>query len=430
MTKINLNWSFKLGSAIAATPGSRFPWSSGLRGIRRLWLGSPTLAEVFFTKLTHSISGWTLCHSDFMLWQMLWWCKAGQHKHISKEESSLNKTCLCLHTYIHGKSGAHGSPYFKAVPSVYFTLIPLSLTANMNEENDSGTEDATLTSTHPPFLFLSLNSTWNIILKTFEFNPKLALSISYCWFMITIQTQPLIPQVGPVQYKILFAHISLQGRVRLKVPSSSLSRNFPAPLLIFFTCVYPHSANVCGDPFNTGMNYACTELLLLVECPISVFPGRRKEAPLGKNCRLCCAWNMSCLTNFPCLMSTNRTLLVPHLFSTSMLQHRHYCAANSTCWDSKWSGGRQEAWGDILHGRALPAHPCPLTNWLGFASLLNRLGLSWSMKTQHSLSLQNKALVLAAWRMRLAPHEWVEQRHSCEAMHAVIRLGLSRGKMH
>lgn len=33
------------------------------------------------------------------------------------------------------------------------------------------------------------------------------------------------------------------------------------------------------------------------------------------------------------------------------------------------------------------------------------------MKTQLSLNPQNKALVLAAWRMRLAPHEWNRDTH-------------------
>lgn len=59
------------------------------------------------------------------------------------------------------------------------------------------------------------------------------------------------------------------------------------------------------------------------ECLISLFPGRRKDTSLVKNCRLFCAWNLSCLTNFPCLMSTNRILLVPHLVS-------HFHAAAQT----------------------------------------------------------------------------------------------------
>lgn len=53
---------------------------------------------------------------------------------------------LCLHTYIHGKSGNHSS----SAKSIYFTLVPLLLTANTNDEEDRGTKNTTILSTQPP----------------------------------------------------------------------------------------------------------------------------------------------------------------------------------------------------------------------------------------------------------------------------------------
>ena len=43
------------------------------------------------------------------------------------------------------------------------------------------------------FFFLNLNSAWSTILKRSEFNPKLTLPVSYCWFAVTKQTQPDTP---------------------------------------------------------------------------------------------------------------------------------------------------------------------------------------------------------------------------------------------
>lgn len=67
------------------------------------------------------------------------------------------------------------------------------------------------------------------------------------------------PLGGACSAQSPFSHISLQGRIR-----SSLPHSFPAPVSSIFTCVYPHSANVWGDPFNMRMNHVHAELLLLV----------------------------------------------------------------------------------------------------------------------------------------------------------------------
>lgn len=92
----------------------------------------------------------------------------------------------------------------------------------MNGEKDRGTKKTTLLSTHLGNLvsiFLSLNATRNIILKTFEFNPKLTLSISYCWFMVTLQMQPVIPWVGPVQHKVHFHTSVCRAGLDFKSPN-------------------------------------------------------------------------------------------------------------------------------------------------------------------------------------------------------------------
>lgn len=121
--------------------------------------------------------------------------------------------------------------------------------------------------THSAFLFLSLNSTWNIILKTFEFNPKLALSISYCWFMVTIQMQPVIPWVGPVQHKVHFHTLVCRVALDCKCPTCPCHTASQHLCLSIFTCVYPHSKCLWGPIQHRNEPCSCWVLLLVgVSC--------------------------------------------------------------------------------------------------------------------------------------------------------------------
>lgn len=110
------------------------------------------------------------------------------------------------------------------------------------------------------------------------------------------------------------------------------------------------------------------------ECPISLFPGRRKGAPLVENCGLFCAWNLSCPTNFPCLTSTNRNPVSgPSCFPLP-------CYSTDT---AVLPALLLEIVKGVEVGKehemtSFMAQLCLPTSWFGIADLLNTLGLIWS----------------------------------------------------